>query len=98
MWLYIHSYDFYRNNRFRGRNGSTALAVRKGIPQKHVDLPPLVSIYATGGCISIGDSEMLLSAVCKSPGHAWNNINITELSTFTHKYLLAGDLYAKHLF
>jgi hypothetical protein len=41
---------------------------------------------------------VLLAAVCKSPGHAWNDANITVLLTFSHKSLLAEDLNAKHPF
>jgi hypothetical protein len=40
----------------------TAIAVRKGIPHNHADLPSLVSVEATGICIPIGNSEMLLAA------------------------------------
>jgi hypothetical protein len=40
---------------------------------------------------------MLLAAVNKSPGHAWNDADITELLNFTRKSLLEGDLSAKHV-
>jgi hypothetical protein len=46
----------------------------------------------------IGNSEVLLAAVCKSPDHARNDAGITELLSFRHKSLLAGDLNAKHPF
>jgi hypothetical protein len=72
--------------------------VRKGIPYNHVDLPPFVSIKATGVCIPTGSSEVLLAAVCRSPGHAWNDTDITELLSFRHKSLLAEYLNAKHQF
>jgi hypothetical protein len=36
------------NSKHPGRKGGTAIAVRKGIPHSHVDLPPLISIEATG--------------------------------------------------
>jgi hypothetical protein len=58
----------------------------------------LVSIEATGVCIPIGNSEVLLAAVCKSPGHAWNDADITELLNFRHMSLLAQDLNAKYPF
>jgi hypothetical protein len=73
-------------------------AVTKGIPHNYVELPPLVSVVATRVCIPIGNSEMLLAAVCKSPGHAWNDTDITKLLSFRHKSILAGDLNAKHPF
>jgi hypothetical protein len=41
---------------------------------------------------------VLLAAVCKSPGHAWNDADITELLSFRHKSLPAGNLNAKHPF
>jgi hypothetical protein len=44
--LHIPNYDFYCTNRIPGRKGGTAVAVRKGIPHNHVDLPPLVSVEA----------------------------------------------------
>jgi hypothetical protein len=72
--------------------------VRKGIPPNHVDLPPLVSIEATRICIPIGNNEVLFAAAYKSPGHAWNDADITELLSHRHKSLLAGDLNAKHPF
>jgi hypothetical protein len=86
----------YRTDRFPRRKGETTVTVRKGIPHKHVDLPPLVSIEATGVCIPIDSSEVLLAAVYKSPGHAWNDALIAELISFRHKSLLAGSLNAKH--
>jgi hypothetical protein len=43
----------------------TAVAVRKGIPHMHVDLPPLVSVEATEVCKPIGNQEILLAAVYK---------------------------------
>jgi hypothetical protein len=56
-------YHFYRTDRFPGRKGGTAVAVRKGITHNHVDLPPLVAVEATGACIPIGNSEVLLAAL-----------------------------------
>jgi exonuclease III len=68
----IPNYHFYRTDRHPDRKGETAVAVKKGIPHNHVDLPPLVSVEATGVCIPIGNSEVLLAAVYKSPGRAWS--------------------------
>jgi hypothetical protein len=88
----------YRTDRFPGRIGGTVVAVRKGLPYKHVDLPPLVSVEATGVCIPIGGSEVLLAAIYKPPGNAWNDADITELLSVRHTSLLAGDMNAKHPF
>jgi hypothetical protein len=63
-------FGIYWIHRVPGRKGGTAVADRKGIPHNHVDLPPLVSIKASGVCIPIGNSELLLTAVYKSPGRA----------------------------
>jgi exonuclease III len=65
--FFISNYHFYRTDRYSGRKGGTVIAVRKGIPPNHADL---VSVEATGVCIPIGNSEVLLAAVYKSPGRA----------------------------
>jgi hypothetical protein len=96
--FFIPNYHFYRTDRFPGRKGGTCVAVRKGIRHDHVDLPPLVSIEATGVCIQIGNSELMLPAVYKSPGRAWRDADVTELLGFRYKSVLAGDLNAKHPF
>jgi hypothetical protein len=59
----IPNYNFYRLDRHPGMKGGTAVAVWKGLPHSHVDLPPLNSIEATGVCIPIDNSEILLAAV-----------------------------------
>jgi hypothetical protein len=82
------NFSLYRPDRHPGR---------KDIPHNHVDLPPLISVEATGVCIPIGNSEILLAAVYKSLGRAWNDTDI-ELLSFRHKSILAGDLNAKNLF
>jgi hypothetical protein len=94
----IPNYHFYRTDRFPGIKGGTAVAVRKDMSHKHVDLPPLASIEDVGVCTPIDKTEVLLAAVYKSPGHAWNDTDITELLIFRHKSLLVGDLNAKHPF
>jgi hypothetical protein len=96
--FHIPNYHFYRTNSFTGRNGVIDVAVRKGIPHKHVDLPPLVSVEATGVCIPISNSELLLTALYKSPGRASSDADIIELLSFRRKSILAGDLNAKHTF
>jgi hypothetical protein len=50
-WFFIPNYHFYQTVHFPGRKDGTAIAIRKGIPRNHVDLPPLLSIEATGVCI-----------------------------------------------
>jgi exonuclease III len=94
--FHIQIYHFYRIDRDPERKGGTAVAVRKGIPHMSVDLPPLVSVEATGVCIPIGNQDVLIAAVYKSPGCTWNDADISELLGFRHKSILAGDLNAKH--
>jgi hypothetical protein len=96
--LFIPNFHFYRTDRHPGRKGGTATAVRKGITHNHVDLPPLISVEVTGVCIPIGNSEVMLAAVYKSPGQAWNDTTITELLSFRRKSILAGDLNDKNPF
>jgi hypothetical protein len=94
--FYIPNYNFYQIDPHPRMKGGTAVAVRKGIPHSHVDLPPLISIEATGVCITIGNSEFLLATVYRSPGRAWIEVDITKLLSFSKKFFLAGDLNAKH--
>jgi hypothetical protein len=77
--FFILNYHYYRTDHYPGRKGRTAIGIRKGIPYINVDLPPLVSVEATGVYIPIGNSEVLLAAVYKSPGRAWSDADITEL-------------------
>jgi hypothetical protein len=92
----VQNYHFYRNDRQPGRKGGTAVAVQKAIPYNHVDLPPLISVEATGVCITIGNREILFAAVYKSSGRTWSDADIAELLYLRHKCILAGDLNAKH--
>jgi hypothetical protein len=55
-----------------------------------------LSVEATGVCIPIGHTEILLASVYKSPLRAWRDPDITELINFRTKSILAGDLNAKH--
>jgi hypothetical protein len=95
---FISNYHFHRTDRHAGRKGGTAFAVRRGVPHSYVHLPHLVSVEATGVYIPIGNSEILLASVYKSPGHAWSDADITELLRFRRKSILADDLNAKQQF
>jgi hypothetical protein len=83
--FFIPNYHFHRTDRYPDKEGGTAVAVIKGIPHIHVDLPPLVSVEATGVCTPIGNTEVLLAAVYKSPGRAWTDADITEILSFRRK-------------
>jgi hypothetical protein len=96
--FFIPNYYFHGTDCFPWRKHGIAIAVRKGIPHSHVGLPLLVSVEATGVCIPIGNSEVLLAAVCMSPGHAWNDADINEILGSRHMSLLAGDVNAKYPF
>jgi hypothetical protein len=91
--------NFYRTDRYAGRKGGKAVAVRKGIPpqtRRHTPIP--VSIEETGVCIPIGCNEVLLATVYKSPGRAWTHVDIIELLSFKRKTTLVADLNAKNPF
>jgi hypothetical protein len=53
----------------------------------HVDLPPLISVDVTRVCIPIGNKEILLAAVYKSPGSTWSDADIAKLLNLRHKYI-----------
>jgi hypothetical protein len=61
--FYIPNNYIYRNDRLDGNKGGTGVAVEKVIPHTYVDLPPLLSLEATGASIPIGHTEMLLASV-----------------------------------
>jgi hypothetical protein len=46
--FFFSNYHFYQTDHHPGRKVRTAVAVRRGIPHSYVDLPPLVSVEATG--------------------------------------------------
>jgi hypothetical protein len=90
------NYNIYRTDGFPARKGGTAVAVRKSIPHSHADLPPLVSVEATGVCMRIDNSEILFAAVYKSPGRACIDADIIELLNFRQKSIFSGDLNATY--
>jgi hypothetical protein len=96
--FFIPNYHFYRTDSLPGRKGGTAVAVRKGITHNHADLPPLVSVEAIGVCIPILKSELLLTAVYKSPSRAWSDADISEQLGLRHESVMVGDLNAKRPF
>jgi hypothetical protein len=96
--FFIPHFHFYRTDRDPGRKGGTAVEVRRGVPHNYVHLPLPVSVEATGVCIPLGNSEILLASVYKSPGRAWSDTDITELLSYRRRSILAGDLNAKHPF
>jgi hypothetical protein len=87
---------FYRTDHEDEHKGKTAVAVKKGIANTCVDLPPLLSVKATGVCIPIGNTEILFAAVHKFPQRLWSYTDVTELLVFRNKSILVGDLNKKH--
>jgi hypothetical protein len=77
--FHIPNYDIYRTDREDWHKGGTAAAVKKGIPHTCVDLSPLLSAEATGISIPIGDIQMFIAAVYKSPQGLWSDTDIREL-------------------
>jgi hypothetical protein len=74
----------------------TAVAVKKDMPHTCVDLLPLLLVDAAEVCVPIGNTEMFLASVYKSPRKLWSDTDITELLRFRNKSILAGDLNAEH--
>jgi hypothetical protein len=60
-------YDIYRTDHEDGHEGGTANTVTKGIHHTCADPPPLLPVKATGVCIPIGNTDLLLAGVYKSP-------------------------------
>jgi hypothetical protein len=58
----IPNYYFYRTDRFPGRKGGTAVAIRKGVLHANVHLALFVSVEATGFYVRIGNNEVFLAA------------------------------------
>jgi hypothetical protein len=96
--FFLPNYHVYGTNRYPSRKGGTSVAANNGMPHNHVNLPPPVSVEATGICIPNVNKEILLAAVYESPGLAWTDVDITELLSFRSKSILAGDLKTKHTF
>jgi hypothetical protein len=88
--------DIYRTDREDGHKGGTDVAVMKGIPHTCIDLPPVLSGETIGVCIPIGNTEMFLAALYKSPQRLWSDTDTTGLLGFRNKSILAGDLNARH--
>jgi hypothetical protein len=72
MRFYTPYYDIHLSDHEDGQKGE--IAVQKDIPDICTDLPPLLSVEATGVCIPIGNTEMLLAAVYKSTQRLWSDI------------------------
>jgi hypothetical protein len=83
----FQNYRISQTDRFLDRKDGTAIAVRKGIPYNHVDLLLLVSVQV---CIPMDSSDMLLAAVCKSPGRARSDAYVIELLSFRHQSVLTS--------
>jgi hypothetical protein len=58
-----------------GKKAELPLSVKRGII-------PLLSVEATGVCIPIGNTEMLLAALYKPPQRLWSDKDITKLFGF----------------
>jgi hypothetical protein len=96
MRFYIRNYNFYQTGHEDRHKGPTDVAVKKGMPDTCVELPPVLTVEGTVICIPIGNAEMFLAAVYKSPRRLWSGTDITELLAFRNKSIPAGDLNAKH--
>jgi hypothetical protein len=77
--FFISNYHFYGTDRHPGRYGGTSVAVRRGFPPNNIDLPPLVSVEATGFYIPISSSELLHAHIYKCPARVWNAVSDVSL-------------------
>jgi hypothetical protein len=59
MKCYIPNYNFYRTDHEEGHKGGTAVPVKKIILHTCVDMPPLLSVEATGVCMPIGKTVLI---------------------------------------
>jgi hypothetical protein len=110
MWLSSQRYisNFTRGSTFQITTFTESIATQEGkaeLPLQsekayHITMWTylLISIEATGVCIPIGNSEILLAAIHRSPGRAWIDADFTELLNFRNKCSLTGDLNAKYQF
>jgi hypothetical protein len=96
MRFCISNYGIYWIDRHGRQKGGTSVEVNKDIPHTYVNLPSFLSVEATGICIPIGNTEMLLAAVYKSPQKVWSDKVVTEFLYIRNKFILAGDLNANH--
>jgi hypothetical protein len=87
MSFYNLNYDIYETCHEDGHSS---------IPHTCANLPPFLSVEATGVCISIGNTELLFVAVYKFSQTLWSDTDITELLGFRNKSILADDLNANH--
>jgi hypothetical protein len=79
--FFIPNHLVHWTSRFLGSKGGTAIAVT-GITHNPVDLPPLVLTEATGVCIPLANSEVLLAAVYKPLGRARSDTDTLDLSLY----------------
>jgi len=63
--FFVRNYHIYRNDCHSGAKAGNPVAVRKGVRYNYVDLPPLISIEATGFCTTLDKKEILLAVVYK---------------------------------
>jgi hypothetical protein len=94
MRFYIPDYHISERSP-RSTWGRNCRWSQKGNPRTHIDLPPLLSVEATGISIPIGLTEMLITSVYKWPLRAWRNADIAEILKLRMKSNLAGNVNAK---
>jgi hypothetical protein len=92
--FFIPNCHFYRTDCYPERKGGRSVAVRKGIPHNH----SLIQWKRQGSAYILVIVKHYLQLFIKSPGTAWNDTDIIVLLSFRIKYILVGDLNAKHPF
>jgi hypothetical protein len=72
------------------RVGKDSFVVR----DTHATINVLEMVFSMGTM----NSEVLLLAVCTSPGHAWSDADIIKFLSYRHKSPVVGDVNAEHPF
>jgi hypothetical protein len=93
--FFVRNYHIYRNDCHPGAKAGNAVAVRKGVRYNYVDLPPLISILATGFCTTRDKKEILVAVVYKSLIKDWSDTDVNDLLILRNKTVLMGDLNSK---
>lgn len=97
--LKLINYFTYRTDNPRATDsghgsGGTAILIHRRIPHKQVCLNTTMS--STSIIISSGSHQIRVSSVYKSPNHALDPLDLTELTTGSDWFIAAGDFNAKH--
>lgn len=96
--LKLHNFHTYRTDKpsLNGHpsHGGTAVLVHRRIVHTHVILNTTLS--STSIIISIGQHQIRISSIYKSPSHPLSNADLDILTTSCDWFIAAGDINAEH--